>query len=109
MGAANTNPTAVEAQARLRLLLMGAAPSVAAATHDKPREFGTSVPMEEENPTYLSAMTLDLDRELPVQPEVPEADVTLVDSLVAARLPCPAPAAGASAAQPLPRRTPRRR
>ena len=96
MSAFNTNPTAVEAQTPLRLLLMGAAPSVAAATHDEPREFGASVPMEE-NPTYLSAKILDLDREPPVEPEVPDADVALVDNLVAARQPCPAPAAGASA------------
>ena len=98
--AANTNPTAVEAQTPLRLLLMGAAQSVAAVTHDKPREFGASEPMEEENPTYLSAKTLDLDREPPVEPEVPDADVALVDNLVATRQPCPAPATGASAVQP---------
>ena len=97
MGAANTNPTAVEAKARLRLLLMGAAPSVAAGTHDKPREFGASVLMEEEEPTYLSATALDLDREPPVEPEVPDTDVTLVDDLVTARQLCPAPAASASA------------
>ena len=47
MGTANTNPTAVEAKARLRLLLMDAAPAVAAGTHEKPREFGAPVLMEE--------------------------------------------------------------
>ena len=75
MGAANTNPTAVEAKNRRRLLLIGAAPTVAAATHDDPRESGASVLLEEKEPTYLSATTLDLDHEPPVEPEVPDADV----------------------------------
>lgn len=80
---------------------MGASPAVAAGTHEKPREFGASVLMEEDEPTYLSATTLDFDREPPVEPEVPDADVILVDSLVTARHPCPAPVAGPSAAQSL--------
>ncbi|KAF0292463.1 Transposable element P transposase [Amphibalanus amphitrite] len=100
MGAANTNPTAVEAKNRLRLLLIGAAPTVAAATHDDPRESGASVLLEEKEPTYLSATTLDLDHEPPVEPEVPDADVTAVENLVTARQPCPGPAASAGAAPP---------
>ena len=74
LGAANTNPTAVKAKNRLRLLLMGAAPLVAAATHDRPGDSGASVPMEEREPSYLSAEALArLDREEPVRPKVPEA------------------------------------
>ena len=98
MGAANTNPTAVEAKVRLQLPLMVVAPAVVAGTHEKPYEFGASVLMEDE-PTYLSAATLDFDRELPVEPEVPDADVILVDNLVTARHPCPTPVAGGGVVQ----------
>ena len=61
MGAANTHPTAVEAKTRIRLLLMGASPSVAAGFHDRPQAEGASVLLEEEVPSYLSASTLQLD------------------------------------------------
>ena len=91
MGAANTNPTPVEAKNRVRLLLMGAAPEVAAATHEKPQASGASVLLEEAQPTYLSARALDLEQEAPPVPEVPDADVTMVENLVYSGRPCPAP------------------
>ncbi|KAF0295320.1 hypothetical protein FJT64_007119 [Amphibalanus amphitrite] len=67
-----------------------------------PKEKTTKVGvlLEEKEPTYLSATTLDLDHEPPVEPEVPDADVTAVENLVTARQPCPGPAASAGAAPP---------
>lgn len=62
MSGPNDHPTAVDAKMRLRLLLMGAAPDVAAATHKNPGSGGTPVALEEEAPTYLSAQALDLDQ-----------------------------------------------
>ena len=38
--------------------------------------------MEEEELTYLSAATLGMDCEPPVEPELPNGDVSMVDSLV---------------------------
>ena len=86
------NPTPVEAKNRLRLLLMGAAPSVAAATHDKPRASGASVLLEEAEPAYLSAAALDLGREPPAEQEVPDSHLTIVEDLVvSAAQPDPTP------------------
>ena len=97
MGGTDNNPTAVQAKTRLRLLLMGAAPSVAAATHEKPKAAGASVLLEEEEPTYLSAATLDLDGEPPAE-EISRADITMMDGMVSGAQPRPAPPAGAGPA-----------
>ena len=60
-GTTNTNPTPVDAKNRVQLLLMGVAPSVVAATHDRPQTSLASVLLEEPEPTYLRAAALDLD------------------------------------------------
>ena len=55
MCGSNNNPTAVETKTRIRLLMMGASPAVAAGSRAKPSASGASVTMEEDSPSYLSA------------------------------------------------------
>ena len=65
MGGSNNHPTPVEMKIRIRLLLMGASPSVAAGCRAKPSTSGASVAMEEEAPSYLSAGAIGITDEQP--------------------------------------------
>ncbi|KAF0297726.1 hypothetical protein FJT64_004843 [Amphibalanus amphitrite] len=80
MCGSNNNPTPVEMKIRIRLLMMGASPAVAAGTRHKPSATGASVTMEEDSPSYLSASALGIDEE--VTADDPDSDVSEICSLL---------------------------
>ena len=75
MAGSNDNPSPVELKARIRLLLMGASPAVAAGSRSQPSTSGASVAMEEESPIYLSATVLDDLRDEEAATDAPPTDV----------------------------------
>ena len=96
MGGTNTHPTAVEVKTRIRLLLMGASPAVAAGSRSQPSTSGASVAMEEESPAYLSAGALEDLRDEEVVEESPEHDMTDITQLLEEAQARPGPPAGHS-------------
>ena len=84
MGGTNINPTPPEIKTRVRLLLLGAAPAVAAGSRSRPSTSGASVAMEEDSPVYLSTRPLRELGDAEEPAESPDADLQDIGRLLEA-------------------------
>ena len=83
MGGTNINPTPPEFKTRDRLILLGAAPAVAAGSRSWPSTSGASVAMED-SPVYLSTRPLRERGDAEEPAESPDADLRDIGRLLEA-------------------------